>query len=777
MIKKSLFSLVLLLSTLSLWSMSTAERQQYLQWMKQSLPDVPAWTAWQQKTGELPPDFDQLPRTNLLPDPLRFLDGRPVGKSDADWKARRAEILGLFEKYMTGTFPPKPAINKVAVLDETQGAGYLTRNVQIFFGPEGKGSVRARLVIPQVASGKKMPVMMSPSLDGWASNLVRRGYISAGYAGNDSMDDGAALKDLYPDYDFAALARRAWLAQVVIDYLATVPEADMSRIAINGYSRDGKMATIAAMLDERIAALVAGSTGVGGLLPWRLSGERGGGESIETTTRMFPDWFVPRIRFFAGREDRLPVDANLFLALIAPRAVLIEWGLNDEVANGWGIEQAYASALKVYERLGHPGRMGVMPVPGFHGSNDLEASLDWLDEQFGRTTRVWVNDFKFTWNFAQWQKATGEQSAPAAYQKPVAPATNAQTLAAWEAALPRLRASVEWMLGDTPPVLAAASGGGGFMMRPGGGAGSPGPTGIINGKANPGQLGPDVPSWVVNRGSAEFGWTAADTKLVDSRRIRFGGTTGDLYFPVGTPADKKLPTVIWLHGFHHPLGYMWVYRRDLHPVLALAKAGYAVLAFDQTGYGMRWNEAGPFYSRYPSWSRMGRMVEDVRSAVTALQRDAVVDPEHISVFGYTLGGTLGLYAAALDERISGVVTICGFTPMRTDLTSQGTSGMTRYSHQHGLIPRLGLFAGNEGNLPYDYDDLMAMIAPRPVLVVQPTRDRDASPGDVRAAVQRARNIYTLKGASGKLGILEPDDYARFTSATQDQTIEWMKNNF
>ncbi len=198
MIKKSLFSLVLLLSTLSLWSMSTAERQQYLQWMKQSLPDVPAWTAWQQKTGELPPDFDQLPRTNLLPDPLRFLDGRPVRKSDADWKARRAEILGLFEKYMTGTFPPKPAISKVAVLDETQGAGYLTRNVQIFFGPEGKGSVRARLVIPQVASGKKMPVMMSPSLDGWASNLVRRGYISAGDAGDDFMDDGGAPKGFYP---------------------------------------------------------------------------------------------------------------------------------------------------------------------------------------------------------------------------------------------------------------------------------------------------------------------------------------------------------------------------------------------------------------------------------------------------------------------------------------------------------------------------------------------------------------------------------------------------
>ena len=278
-------------------------------------------------------------------------------------------------------------------------------------------------------------------------------------------------------------------------------------------------------------------------------------------------------------------------------------------------------------------------------------------------------------------------------------------------------------------------------------------------------------------GGQEYGWIAPEKNQVDSRRLRLGSeVTADLYYPANTPAGTKLPAVIWLHGFHHPLGYMWVYRRDLHPILALTAAGYAVLAFDQSGYGTRWNEAAPFYHRHPHWSRLGKMVEDVRSAVDALQKDTLVNDNKIAVMGFTLGGTVGLYAAALDERIACAVSICGFTPMRTDTPDEGMSGMTRYSHQHGLVPRLGLYAGKEASLPYDYDDLLSLAAPRPVLVVQPTRDRDADPEAVRAAVKKASAIYTLKGATQQPGLLEPDDYGRYTNATQKEVITWLQTH-
>ena len=75
--------------------------------------------------------------------------------------------------------------------------------------------------------------------------------------------------------------------------------------------------------------------------------------------------------------------------------------MNDEVSNSWGSEQTYHSALKVYKLLGQPDRLGLLRVPGFHGANDQEACLDWLDIQFGRSTRTWTQQFAVPVEFRQ----------------------------------------------------------------------------------------------------------------------------------------------------------------------------------------------------------------------------------------------------------------------------------------------------------------------------------------------------------------------------------------
>ena len=762
-------------------AMTPAQRRQYLEKLQQILPPVPSFQAWLEKTGEIPPDFDALPRMNELPDPLKFLDGKPV-RTAQDWRARRAEIRQLFEKYDLGTFPPKPKLDHVVLLDETPGKGYRIRNVRLEFGPHDQGTTRVQVMIPEGRG--PFPVLISPNLTGWAPALLRRGYISAGYAGNDGMDDAAALAQLYPDYDFALLPRRAWAASLVLDYLETLPEVDMKHVGIQGYSRDGKMATIAAAMDERIAAVIAGSTGVGGVLPWRSAGERGFGEGIESTTRSFPTWFVPRLRFFAGREDRLPIDANLLVAMVAPRSILMEWGNNDEVSNTWGDEQSYYSALKVYKLFGQPARIGTVRVPGFHGANDQEACLDWLDIQFGRSSRTWTNNLIFQWDWDKWRRDTKESVDLTRYARHGQPdllaVDGGHAIASsdeWERKAAGIRKSVEWALGDEPGLMPPGAGRGMLAGRGGARGGARGGPAGAAARGNPGQVTPDLVNWVIQRGGNSFGWLAPEKDATTSRPVSFGyNVRGDLYYPSNTPPDAKLPTVIWLHGFSYPLGYMWVYHNDLHPILALVRAGYAVLAFDQSGFGSRLSETGPFYDRYPRWSHMGRMVEDVRSAVDALEKDSLVDPRHIYVFGYSMGATVGLYAAALDPRIQGMVSICGFTPMRTDTADRGTGGVARYSHERDLIPRLGFFVGHESQIPYDFPELLGLIAPRPVLVVQPALDRDATPGDVETAVNQAKKIYGLYGAWGKLGTIEPWDYNRLPNILQDQTIEWMRAN-
>jgi dienelactone hydrolase len=768
--------------------MSVEDRKAYLEKLEQILPPDPSFDAWQKKTNALPPDFNSLPRHNSLPDPLTFLDGRHVTTA-AQWPARREEISTLSQKYVWGKVPPRPKIDHVTVLDETHEEGYTVRNVRLEFGPESKGTVRVRVYIPD---GKgPFPVLINSSLQGWASSLIRRGYISAGFAGNDTMDDAAPLAALYPDYDFALLPRRAWAAGLVVDYLATLPQVDMPHIGIFGYSRDGKMVTLAAAFDKRITAVIAGSTGVGGVLPWRASGERGAGEGIESTTRSFPTWFAPQLRFFAGREDRLPVDGNLLAAMIAPRSILMEWGHNDQVSNTWGNEQTYYSALEVYKLLGVADRISTMRVPGFHGANDQEACLDWLDIQFGRSTRKWTNNLIFGWDWNTWRSNTKQttldltkypKQASDELLKTAAGAPIA-SVAEWQEKSAGLRKSVEWMLGTEPPMV-ASSGLPGFPGGPPGalpggrgGPGGPGAPGApVAPVANPGQVTPNLPAWVIGNGGNSYGWLEPEKSETVSRHIMFSGLAGDLYYPKDTPPGKKLPTVIWLHGYSYPLGYMWVYHSDLHPILALVHAGYAVLAYDQSGFGSRLTETGAFYDRYPKWSDMGRLVEDAHSAVDALAKNDLVDPARIYLYGYSLGGTVAIYEAALDPRVKGIVAISGFTPMRTDTAATGDGGVARYSYERGLIPELGFFVGHESQIPYDYQDLLGMIAPRPVLVVQPQLDRDANVADVHKAVDQAKQVYGLYDAAGKLSILEPWDYNRLPNNTLDESVKWMQTN-
>jgi len=56
-------------------------------------------------------------------------------------------------------------------------------------------------------------------------------------------------------------------------------------------------------------------------------------------------------------------------------------------------------------------------------------------------------------------------------------------------------------------------------------------------------------------------------------------------------------------------------------------------------------------------------------------------------------------------------------------------------------------------------------------------DHEASPADVRTAVDEARKVYTLYGAAAKIELEEPWDYNRLPENTQDRIIKWMAASF
>ncbi|MCU0872819.1 MAG: hypothetical protein MUE50_10805 [Pirellulaceae bacterium] len=141
--------------------------------------------------------------------------------------------------------------------------------------------------------------------------------------------------------------------------------------------------------------------------------------------------------------------------------------------------------------------------------------------------------------------------------------------------------------------------------------------------------------------------------------------------------------------------------------------------------------------------------------------------------GYSLGGMVGLYATALDGRLAGVASLCGFTSLRTDTSDRTTGGNRRLYLWHALLPKLGLFEGREDSIPSDFEDVLPLIAPRPCLVYAPRRDRAATFADVTACLDRARPAWAGAGNSKNLTLLTPDDVNRFQSGQQQLFLDWL----
>ncbi|HRP31271.1 MAG TPA: alpha/beta fold hydrolase [Agriterribacter sp.] len=722
---------------------------------------------WLTRTGELPPDFDKMPSIPSLPNPLIIDEGGkniPV-KTKQQWERKKGWMRKALQHYITGTFPPPPDNLQTKVLSEKKDGRVILRIVELRFGTEHQAKLTIELMIPP---GKgPFPVFLSQwNHRGWAQVAVRRGYIGCVYAGADDKDDTEDYSRIWAQhYDFTRIMRRAFAASRAIDYLYTLPLVDKEKIGLTGHSRNGKLSLWAAAFDERIKAVIPSSGGSGGEVPWRYTSHKYDVEDIALLSCAQPAWLHPRLRFFIGREDKLPVDQNSFMALIAPRGLMLSAAVNETAANSLGIEQAYETTKKLYQFLGAENNIAIRFREGQHGTNanDIEAYVDFFDYIFKRSARKPENKLVSSFSFEKWRLLSGENINPLNYplhSKPSAINGKAEkemlSLEQWELKKLNIQKQIQWALGTQPP-----------------GATNPGPFHFIDEDSGEKYFGTSV-----QRPES----TSVMGRVALAPYNEFGDYLyGYLYYPKAREAEIKagtikLPAVIYLHEFDYSKGFSSEnYDHEIAPFFQhLVSAGYVVFAYDMIGFGTRLEEGKQFYQRYPHWSKMGKMITDVQSAVTTLANLNFIDSTEITVAGYSLGATAGVFTAALDKRIAKVVSVCGFIPLRTP-GAMSNAGLFPWTHVYGLLPRLGFFIGYENRLPFDFDDLLSSIAPRPLLLITPLRDKEVSVSLMERFSEKAGEVYRLYNRMNKIQVYSPSDYNRFSIEMQKKTIEWLKN--
>jgi hypothetical protein len=350
----------------------------------------------------------------VLPEALALADGQPV-KDAATWTGRRRpELLRLFEENVYGRGPARPEgmrFEPVEVDQKALGGKATRKQIRILLTGKGDGpSIDLLLYLPNERAGRS-PVFVGlnfranhtvhsdPAIrltgrwiaksegapdhratdaargsdaESWPiETILARGYaVATAYYGDLEPDHpegwrdgvraafGPGAKGAFAPGDWGAIGAWAFGLRRIVDYLETDPLVDAKRIALIGHSRLGKAALWAGAQDERFALVISNESGEGGAALAR----RRFGETVALITKAFPHWFTGRFKEFAEREDQLPVDQHLLLALIAPRPLYVASASEDLWADPRGEFLSALAADPVYRLLGKEG-LGVAEMP------------------------------------------------------------------------------------------------------------------------------------------------------------------------------------------------------------------------------------------------------------------------------------------------------------------------------------------------------------------------------------------------------------------------------
>lgn len=223
------------------------------------------------------------------------------------------------------------------------------------------------------------------------------------------------------------------------------------------------------------------------------------------------------------------------------------------------------------------------------------------------------------------------------------------------------------------------------------------------------------------------------------------------------PGAAPVPAVLCLHGTNNVVGHGIVVGLGPTPnrgyAKELAERGYVTLAPNY-----------PLLAKYqPDLAKLGwksgtlKAVWDNKRGLDLLETLPYVKRGAFATIGHSLGGHNSVFTAVFDERIRAVVTSCGLDSFLDYYKGDPKNWMPEKGWaQTRYMPRMTGYRGRLEEIPFDFHELIAALAPRPVLIVAPTRDSNFQFESVDRIVAAARPVYELYGHADRLRVVHPD---------------------
>ena len=144
----------------------------------------------------------------------------------------------------------------------------------------------------------------------------------------------------------------------------------------------------------------------------------------------------------------------------------------------------------------------------------------------------------------------------------------------------------------------------------------------------------------------------------------------------------------------------------------------------------------------------------------SLNREPGLQSVPVVAWGHSRNGKAALLAAATDPHIAAVIAHQsgrGGAALTRSNAGESVAQITK-NFGYWFTPRFATYAGREADIPVDQHQLLALIAPRPVLIGSGDRDAWSDPAGAFRAVQAAAPVYELYGVKPfeQTRMAEPD---------------------